>query len=116
MSGCKLRSAHVTPSGAATSLPKRGGRKQASGARKQTSKGAKATANEDEEGIGETEQQTMKGKGTSKSKKGKKQKCVACSIQVCPLTMLFSDRMVAADCAAKDNVENKKGVPAHLTP
>jgi len=37
-------------------------------------------------------------------------------MSACPLNWLSCDRMVAAERAAKDNVENEKGVPAHLTP
>ena len=123
MSGRKLRSARVPLGGAASSLLKRGGRKQVDNAEKPATKRAKATANvsssnEDDEGSRETDPQPVKGKtkvkGISKAKKGKKTRCVASFYMHCPppLTTLSRDRMKAAERAA----ENKKGVPAHLTP
>jgi len=127
MSGRKLRSARIPLGGAASSLPKRGGRKQVDDAEKPATKRAKATANvsssnEDDEGSREADPQPVKGKtkakGTGKAKKGKKTRCVASFYVHCPppLTTLSRDRMKAAERAAKDNIENEKGVPAHLTP
>ena len=89
-------------------------------------KHTKATANvsssdKDDKGSRETQRQAAKGKpkakGAGKAKKGKKTRCVACFyMSACPLTMLSCDRTTAAERAAKDNIENEKGVPAHLTP
>jgi len=86
MSGRKLHLPCVPLGGAASSLPKQGGRKQVDNAEKPATKCTKATANisssnEDDEGSRETDPQPVKGKtkakGTSKAKKGKKTRCVA---------------------------------------
>jgi len=81
MSSHKLRSAHVPAGGAATSQPKRGGRKQVSATVKPTTKDTEATTNvssSNEDGEGSTDtKQVVKGKGTGKAKKGKKTRYAA---------------------------------------
>jgi hypothetical protein len=109
MSERKLRSSCVSASAGSTSRPKHSGRKAT----------VNVNSNEDE-GTRDDEPvraKKLEGKSTSKGKKVKKTRYVVRFIylSICPL-IFHPDRVTAADRAAKDNIENEKGVPIHLTP
>ena len=107
MSQRKLRSSHASASAGTTSWPRRCGHKAA----------ASISNNEDE---GTRDEEPVKAKKSDISKGKKSEEDQICGLHfiyssICPL-ILHLDRVTAADRTAKDNIENKKGVPTQLTP
>ena len=94
---------------------RRGRKRLQSNADEVNAKRSKTTNNDDDEESEVEPQQLKKTATKGKGKKGKQSRCVM-YISVIITNLQCFGRMTAAQRAAKDNIEDSKGVPANLTP
>jgi len=96
---------------------RRGRKRNQSNADEVIAKRSKTTNNDDDEESEVTvePQQLKKAATKGKGKQGKKTRCVM-YVSVLIKSLQCFGRMTAAQRAAKDDIEDAKGVPANLTP